>query len=115
MTWESFWADVSVLQVVGWMVGIVAVVAFIRKGWPWLRRMVKLVDTLATLPEDLAVIRHELQRNGGGSVKDSVVRIEAEVKGLRSEVAHVKRQAASLKTSVNKANQGIARAAGDKP
>jgi len=122
-------------EVVWWVAVAVGVVLVIWKGWPLFRKLVKalyrftkLVDTLATLPDELGAIRHQLEHNGGGSVKDAVVRTEnavaqlgQDVLGLRAEVAdvkgdvatvsgdvsHVRRQAASLKTSIARTNRRL--------
>lgn len=101
-------------QVAAWVGIAVGAIVFVWKGWPMFRKLVKLlsasielVDTLATLPEDLKAIRHELEHNGGGSVKDSVVRTEEAVKGLTREVGHIRRQSGQLKTAVAKTNRRI--------
>jgi septal ring factor EnvC (AmiA/AmiB activator) len=100
---------------------VVALILVVWKGWPAFRRLVallaasvKLVDTLATLPDELSAIRHQLEHNGGGSVKDAVTRTEQSVADLRKEVAdlngevaHVRRQAAALKTSIAKTNRRL--------
>lgn len=116
------WAQtVSLAQVAAWAGGIGVVVVAVWKGWPAFRKVVRqlsravaLVDTLATLPDDLAAIRHELEHNDGGSVKDAAVRTEKavadlteRVETLSGDVAHVRRQAASLKTSVAKTNRRL--------
>lgn len=114
-------AAVPLGEVLAWGGGAVAVVLAIWKGWPIFRKVVallsasiKLVDTLATLPEDLATIKHELQHNGGGSVKDSVVRTEnavaelaAQVGVLDGKVVHVQKQAASLKTTTQRTDRQL--------
>lgn len=94
---------------------VVGVIIFILwRGWPIARRVifllakgVELVDTLGTLPVELAAIRHELEANSGKSVKDIAVRTEAAVAGMRSELEHVKRQGAALKTSVIRTNKKL--------
>lgn len=117
----------------GQIVAVLAVVATVAlavwKGWPAFRKIVgllargiKLVDTLATLHDDLAVIRHELETNGGGSLKDAAVRTETRVAELRvvvtqlgDDLAHVKRQNAALKTSLAKTNRRLAEHIGPPP
>lgn len=101
-------------QVVAWIGIAVGAVVFVWKGWPAFKNLVrllsasiKLVETLATLPDDLKAIRHELEHNNGGSVKDSVVRTEEAVKGLTRELAHVRRQQAAVKTSLARTNRRI--------
>jgi len=118
LSWLSTLHPVSV----AWALGAVAVaVLLIWKGWPAFRkfvgilsRVVKLVDTLTDLPDDLAAIRHELEHNGGGSVKDAVARTEQAIADMRGDVAdvrgdvgHVRRQVASLKTSLAKTNRRL--------
>lgn len=112
-------------QIIAWGIAAVLLGLIVWKGWPAFRKVVgilsrgiKLVDTLATLPDDLAAIRHELEHNGGGSTKDAVVRTERAVAELAErterrhaelaeQVAHVQRQAASLKTTVRKTNRKL--------
>lgn len=90
MSWDEFWQSVSALQLIGWVVGALAVIAFFVKGWPKLRAFVKVMDALTTLPEfmadttatlksqdeKIAEIHHQVQYNNGTSVKDSIERIE---------------------------------------
>ncbi|MDY7528447.1 MULTISPECIES: hypothetical protein [unclassified Cryobacterium] len=97
-----------------WLGGIIAAALAVWRGWPTFRKVVaflargiKLVDTLANLPEDLGFIKHELEANSGKSVKDITTRTEAAVNGISTEVAHVKRQGAALKTSVAKSNRRL--------
>jgi hypothetical protein len=104
----------SVGQVAAWVGITVGAIVFVWKGWPAFKNLVKLlsasiklVETLATLPDDLKAIKHELEHNGGGSVKDSVVRTEEAVKGLTREVGHIRRQSGQLKTAVARTNRRI--------
>lgn len=97
-----------------WVVGAIVLILAIWKGWPVFRKFVrslsnfvKLVDTLGTLPVDIAFIKHELDDNSGGSVKDAVKRTEKAVADLSTEVTHIRGQAASLKTSVQKTNRRL--------
>jgi len=117
----AWWATLHPDQWLWWVALVVAAIFIIWKGWPAFRKFVgilsrgvKLVDTLADLPDDLAAIRHELEHNGGGSVKDAVARTEqaiAEMRGdvadVRGDVGHVRRQVASLKTSLAKTNRRL--------
>jgi hypothetical protein len=107
-------AAADLAQAAAWVAALVAAAFLVWRGWPAIRRTVnalhrsvELVDTLATLPEDLRGIRAELTANGGQSVKDVVNRTEKNVAALAGEVAHVKRQAASLKTSIAKTNKKL--------
>jgi hypothetical protein len=114
MTWLEFWDTVSVLQILGWILGILGIVGFIVKGWPKVKATVRLVDALSVLPdfigrtdstltahgetlvkqnEQLAGIYHETHKNDGSSIKDATVRtenaverIELGVKGLYDRV-----------------------------
>lgn len=90
MTWLEFWDTVSVLQIVGWILGVLGIVAFAVKGWPTVRKFVAFVDALFSLPAFIArtditldaqdvkieAIHHEVNFNNGSSVKDGVTRAE---------------------------------------
>lgn len=83
MDWAEFWQNISVFQAVGWVLGALAVIAFIVKGWPKIRAAVQLIDALAELPQfmtDTAKkiddIHHEVHYNNGTSVKDAIARLE---------------------------------------
>ncbi len=96
MTWNDFWESVSVLQFVGWALGILGIIAFFVKGWPKIVAFVKVMDSLAALPQfmvdttktleeqntKIAEIHHEVNYNNGSSVKDALERVELGVKGL---------------------------------
>lgn len=87
MTWNEWLDHVSqftLAKVAGWAAGIVAVVLALRKVWPWIKRFVRMVDTIADLPERLDKIEErqkvtaaELTDNHGSSLKDAVKRTEA--------------------------------------
>lgn len=83
MAWDEFWQNVSVFQAVGWVLGGLAVIAFIVKGWPKIRAAVRLIDALGELPQFMADttqkindIHHEVHYNNGTSVKDAISRLE---------------------------------------
>lgn len=113
---------VSALQVIAFLGALIGLGVALRKAWPTIRAAVKLVDTLGDLPAKLERITHELEHNTGTSLKDAVKRTEDAVTGLdgrinklaqhlevvSEDVAHVKRQAASLKTSVARVNRRLA-------
>lgn len=110
----AWFASLSLGDVMVWLTAASAAVFVFWRGWPVARRVVgllsagiALVDTLATLPVELAAIRHELEANSGKSVKDIAVRTEAAVAGLRVDLDHVKRQSAALKTSATRTNKKI--------
>ncbi|MEB0200563.1 hypothetical protein QN354_02185 [Cryobacterium sp. 5I3] len=104
----------QVVPVVGWVGATTTVIVTVWKGWPTFRKVVRilgrfvtLTETLATLPDDLAFIKHELDANSGKSVKDIATRTEAAVAVLTEDMAHVKRQNASLKTSLSRTNRTL--------
>jgi outer membrane murein-binding lipoprotein Lpp len=126
MVWlESWLATIPALQALAWIGGVVVVVVlaikFVPRGWRAFRhivsgltRAIALVDTLATLPDDIGFIKHELDDNSGGSVKDAVKRTEKAVEDLsgvvgqlQRDLTHVRGQAASLKTSLAKTNRRL--------
>lgn len=90
MDWVEFWESVNVLQLAGWILGILGIIAFLVKGWPKIRAFVQLIDALSVLPafmvnttatlesqdEKIAEIHHEVNYNNGSSVKDAIKRIE---------------------------------------
>ncbi len=119
--WNDFWGAVTVPTLITWVIGLALVIAFIWKGWPFLRKFVKVTEALLTLPDDMAglktdvaQIKHEVLPNGGGSLKDQATRTEAAVKdvqsdlkNVQSEVAHVRRQQASTKTTLARTEQKL--------
>jgi methyl-accepting chemotaxis protein len=120
--WFIDWLNkIPLGQAIFVVVTIFGLIIAIWTGWPILRALVKLTDTLATLPEDVAFIKHELDANSGKTVKDIATRTEkavkemsgelgslrAEVAVLSGDVAHVKRQAAALKTSIAAHNKRL--------
>lgn len=71
--------DVTVRTIVMVLAAIAAIYFAIKKGWRWLKRFVKLVDQLASLPafmaeteKTLGEIKHEVFPNKGGSLRDRV-------------------------------------------
>jgi hypothetical protein len=103
VTWLEFWDTVSVLQIVGWILGFLGIAAFLVKGWPTFKKLVAFLDALFSLPAFIArtdhtlrqqdvkidAIHHEVNFNTGTSVKDAVIRaenaierVELGVKGL---------------------------------
>jgi hypothetical protein len=84
--WQDFWEAISVFQFAGWMLAALAVIGFIVKVWPFIRKLFALVDALGQLPEFIArtdtkieQIHHEVHFNNGSSVKDAIVRVEKAV------------------------------------
>ena len=100
MDWIAFWDTVSVLQVVGWILGGLGIIAFIVKGWPTFRRFIAFIDALLSLPAfiartdetlevhtaKIAEIHHEVNYNNGSSVKDAVARVEIGIRSLHVKV-----------------------------
>ena len=114
--WFLNWArTVTLFDVLLWVAVAVGVVLFIRKGWPWLRKMATavlnfatIVDSVQGLPEfikrtddgmteqsatlsehteKIDGIYHETHKNDGSSIKDATVRLEEGVAGLYDELA----------------------------
>lgn len=122
MSWTEFWEQVSVAQAVIWVLGIIAVIAFIVKGWPKLRAFMKLIDALAILPafiertdQKLAEIHHETHNNDGSSIKDSVDRIELGVKGLYDRTDALAAVDERLREDLEKTKPPVRRRAVPKP
>ncbi len=92
--WES-WGPVGVLFVV-----LVVLIIVLRKAWPFLSRLVLVINAGVTLPEELAKlntsviamgadighIKHELQNNDGSSLKDAIQRTEKGVAAIKKTV-----------------------------
>lgn len=62
---------------------IVAILAALIKVWPFISKVVKVIDIISELPDRLDKIEkrlenveHEVKTNGGSSIKDAVKRIE---------------------------------------
>ncbi|KQR91282.1 hypothetical protein ASF93_08015 [Microbacterium sp. Leaf347] len=81
--------------------------ASLKSVHTWLGGFIRLVETIGTLANDMAEVKHELQHNGGGSVKDATARTEAAVNELRATVDHIKRQNAALKTTVRRVDKAL--------
>ncbi|WP_184217028.1 hypothetical protein [Microbacterium marinum] len=122
-------------EAVLWVVGAAAVGGGVWKGWPAAKQIIRglyaavvLAETLANLPATLAAIEYELKPNGGRSIKDrteqtvqGVAELEATVAAVvlqqgeiaqrqdatAADVAHVRRQTASLKTSVGRVRRRL--------
>jgi len=96
MTWLE-WIDhvgqFTIAKIIGWVVGVTAVLIGIRQVWPWIKRFVRMVDTIADLPDRLdniekwqEVTATELTDNHGSTLKDAVKRTEATAAELRSKL-----------------------------
>lgn len=114
MNWQEFWDSISVLQLVGWVLGILGIIGFVLKGWPKVRAFVTMVDSLAGLPkfmdattatlkaQDTKIdqIHHEVNYNNGSSVKDAIERVELGVKGLYDRADASDQNAAELRSDL---------------
>jgi hypothetical protein len=112
MGWSTFWESVSVVELAGWSVGIIAVLTLLGRGWPRLRGFVRVIDSLGVLPgfierteefqertteslvardETISDIHREVKFNGGSTLKDAIRRLEIAVQGLadRADAAEV--------------------------
>jgi hypothetical protein len=126
-SWLTDWLKtVSLWDIVLWVAAAAAVILFLKKGWPALRRFAaaflnfaKMVDAVAGLPafiartdatltaQDarIAEIHHETHKNDGSSIKDSsdrteaaVARVEEGVAGLHGRMDEVERGVKELGT-----------------
>lgn len=102
--WLRDWLHaVTLWDIVLWVVAAAAIVLFVKRGWPALKKFaarlsafIRTVDAIVGLADfikrtdatlhaqnkKIAEIHHETHNNNGSSVKDSVDRIELGVKGL---------------------------------
>lgn len=102
------------LAIAGLLTLVIAVIQFIRKGWPVLTRFVATINALSDLPEyiteskrvlaeqndSLAAIKHEVEYNNGSSVKDAIARVETVLYAAHPELAppaHKRRRRPSAK------------------
>ena len=86
-----FLETVTLGEAVIFLGGLAVVFGVIRKVWPFLRKMVQVVDaldglpglveemresveTVTTITDQVATIHHEVTPNGGGSMKDELRR-----------------------------------------
>lgn len=118
-TWTQFLALFDAYGAIAVVVIVLLVVIFIiRKLWPTITQFVTSVNTVATLPATLAImqadlttlktdmgyVKHEVQTNSGGSLKDSAKVTEKTVKSMQGTVR-------KLNTRVGQLEKGQARAA----
>ena len=109
-SWPDLFGNLLAVQVAAWTTAIVLLTVLIGKVWPRLRRLVKLVDALSALPgfmdrteselqkqtEQIAEIHHEVNFNGGGSVKDTVADLRQTVERLDTNVEGLLKVSARL-------------------
>lgn len=114
---RSFLDDLSALQFILWVLAAAFVVFSLIKLWPFVKNAVAivtallelpaLVTKLSTLSTDVATIKHEVLPNTGGSLKDQATRTEQAVAEVRTELAHIRRQQASTKTTLRNQSQTL--------
>lgn len=87
--WQQILGELTAAQLVLWVGGIGLAIGGLVKAWPWIRRLVRTVDALSTLPEwqtrveeKIDGIHHETHHNDGSSLKDSGARTEEAVTKL---------------------------------
>lgn len=82
-------ADMTVLQVLGWLAAVGVVVAFAVKAWPWLKGFVRLVDALKDLPDMMERIRHQVENDHDTNLRDEVTQILDSVDDLSGQMAQI--------------------------
>lgn len=82
-------ADMTVLQVLGWLAAVGVVVAFAVKAWPWLKGFVRLVEALSDLPEFMERIRHQVENDHDTNLRDEVTQILDSVDDLSGQMAQI--------------------------
>lgn len=82
-------ADVTVLQVLFWLIALGVVIGFIWKAWPVLRRIMQLVDVLASLPELVERIRHQVENDHDTNLRDEVTQLLELVADLATKFAQL--------------------------
>jgi len=102
--------DLTVVQVVLWMLFFTLIIGLIVKAWPFIKGLVAFVGVvpiLLTLPkfmEDvnkkIEEIHHEVHFNDGSSAKDGILRVEVGVKGLYAEIDELKRRDSELQSQI---------------
>ena len=114
---ELDWAwleAINLFQVATVIVALFVITRLLVRFWPWLKKVIALLDALGQLPEfitrtDAAMkdIHHETHRNDGSSLKDAQVRteeaverIELGVKGLYDRADSADRAAAEIRTEL---------------
>lgn len=68
----------------------VGIIAALIKVWPFISKVVKVIDIISELPDRLdkierrlETVEHEVKTNGGSSIKDAVKRIEDHLYSLK--------------------------------
>lgn len=69
---------------------ITGILAALIKVWPFISKVVKVIDIISELPDRLdkierrlETVEHEVKTNGGSSIKDAVKRIEDHLYSLK--------------------------------
>jgi len=85
----SWLAKINLLQVAVVVIALWVIGKLLVKFWPWLRKVMRLVDSLGGLPQymertdrRIEEIHHEARYNNETSMKDAVRRTELGVKSL---------------------------------
>jgi hypothetical protein len=112
LTWMQ---DISLWQLALVGIFLILIGRLLFRFWPWLRRLVALVDALTKLPEFITKttkaideIHHEVHYNNGSSVKDAVARVEEGVAGLYAEVKNLDRADAEIREELEQTRPGPA-------
>ena len=78
------------LQIIIVLLAVGVVIKAVTKSWHPVRQTIDWTETLAKLvagqDEINAVVKQELMRNGGGSLKDQVSRIDSSVEALHGRI-----------------------------
>lgn len=101
--------DTQAFELAGWLIGagaacgaVTAIGVVVKKLWAFSRRIGHFLDDWGGRPERPGVdarpgvmerldrIEHEVRRNDGSSLKDSVARTETKVQGLTREVGQLR-------------------------
>lgn len=104
LDWPTWLASINLLQISIVVLAVGLIIRFLVKFWPWLRKLIRLIDSLGQLPDfitrtdsTIAEIHHEVNYNNGSSVKDAVERVELGVKGLYDRMDAADIEAAHLR------------------
>ncbi|WP_336647513.1 hypothetical protein [Microbacterium sp. MMO-10] len=82
-------ADLTGLQILLWILAVAAVLGFVWKAWPIIRRAVKLIDALGELPEYMERIRHQVENDHDTNLRDEVTQLLELVTDIARKVAQV--------------------------
>lgn len=74
--------EISAYQIFIWLALAIGLGVWIRKAWPTIKRAVKTLEALETLPEDMKTVKHELFPNSGNSLRDRVDQTREQVEQI---------------------------------